>query len=215
MLWKDRRLWRQEGYNFLSSRPENIQGIFRKILFNCELSHTAVLQGKNVDLSLLPPGGGHLTLGVCVTKRWQRECAWDSDCRHEWGLVPSRYKLWTQLLATLLCIPSNPAVNSNTIWVWQIARQSGRFWEVASAEQGRWGPLSRAELLVGEGEGKRSQDISYVRRSSHCGSAVMNRTSIHEDADSIPELAQWIKDFALLWLWLWLPAVALIWPSDP
>ena len=37
-----------------------------------------------------------------------------------------------------------------------------------------------------------------VFRSSRCGSAVTNPTSAHEDSGSIPGLAQWVKDPALL-----------------
>ena len=35
-------------------------------------------------------------------------------------------------------------------------------------------------------------------RSSHCGSALMNPTSICEDVGLIPGLAEWVKDPALL-----------------
>ena len=34
--------------------------------------------------------------------------------------------------------------------------------------------------------------------NSHCGSVVINLTSIHEDMDSIPGSTQWVKDPALL-----------------
>ena len=35
-------------------------------------------------------------------------------------------------------------------------------------------------------------------RSSHVAQQVENPTSIHEDADLIPGLAQWVKDLVLL-----------------
>ena len=38
-------------------------------------------------------------------------------------------------------------------------------------------------------------------RSSHCGAAETNPTRNHEVADSIPGLAQWVKDLTLLWPW--------------
>ena len=48
--------------------------------------------------------------------------------------------------------------------------------------------------------------------SSHCGAMEMNLTRNHEVEGSIPRVAQWVKDLALLWLWRRPAAIALIRP---
>ena len=66
---------------------------------------------------------------------------------------------------------------------------------LGTVKQGQWRPK------------KKKSD----KGSSHCCSVVANLTSTHEDSDLIPDLAQWVQDPVLPWLWYRPSAAALIW----
>ena len=53
---------------------------------------------------------------------------------------------------------------------------------------------------------------NHNSKSSHCGLAVMNLTSMDEDMGSISGVAQWVKDLMLPGLWCRPVAAALINP---
>ena len=55
--------------------------------------------------------------------------------------------------------------------------------------------MKTEEVVLHKGRKEASKDGNLG--SSHCGSAVKNLTSIHEDTGSIPGLAHWVKDLAL------------------
>ena len=69
------------------------------------------------------------------------------------------------------------------------------FWEEAKKEKSL--PNPGKQPLTSRISWDRKGASEAQRRSSHCGSVVMNLTSIHEDTGSILGPAQWVKNLVL------------------
>ena len=123
----------------------------------------------------------------------------------QWLMNPRSMRLQVRSLALLSVLTIGIAVNCGVgcrhgldpvlLWLWcrPVARApiGPLAWEPPYA-------AGAAQEMAKSQKAKKKKKQKKPGRSSHRGSAVANLTSIYEDEDLIPGLAQQVKDLALL-----------------
>ena len=75
----------------------------------------------------------------------------------------------------------------------------GRLAATAPIRPLAWEPsYAEGVALKSNKKKKKTENKEQKTKSSHCGSAEMNPSSIHEDVGWSPGLTEWVKDLALL-----------------